>query len=36
MYTGNPVEKDGLMITATGPLAAGLFTQAILEGLGEL
>lgn len=36
MYTGNPVEKDGLMITATGPLAAVLFTQAILEGLGEL
>lgn len=36
LYTGNPVEKDGHIITATGPLAAGLFTQAILEGLTEL
>lgn len=36
LYTGNPVEKDGRIITATGPLAAALFTQAILEGLGEL
>ena len=36
LYTGNPVEKDGRIITATGPLAAGLFSQAILEGLAEL
>ncbi|MEN6426687.1 MAG: DJ-1/PfpI family protein [Phycisphaerales bacterium] len=35
VYTGNPAEKDGHIITATGPLAAPLFTQAILEGLGE-
>ncbi|HON90874.1 MAG TPA: DJ-1/PfpI family protein [Sedimentisphaerales bacterium] len=35
-YTGNPAEKDGLIITATGPLAAPLFTKAILEGLGEI
>lgn len=35
VYTGNPAEKDGHIITATGPLAVSLFTQAILEGLGE-
>lgn len=34
-YTGNPAEKDGHIITATGALAAPRFTQAILEGLGE-
>jgi protease I len=34
-YTGNAVEKDGLIVTATGPLAVALFVQAILEGLGE-
>ena len=34
-YTGNPVEKDGLIITATSAPAAPLFVQAILEGLGE-
>jgi protease I len=31
LYSGNPVERDGLTITATGPLAA----QAILDSLGE-
>lgn len=36
LYTGNPAEKDGLIITATGPLAAPLFTRAILEGIGEV
>jgi len=36
LYTGNPAEKDGLIITATGPLAAPLFARAILEGIGEL
>lgn len=35
IYTGNPAEKDAHIITATGPLAASLFTQAILEGLAE-
>ncbi|MGE5293783.1 MAG: DJ-1/PfpI family protein [Solirubrobacterales bacterium] len=35
VYTGNPAEKDGLIITATGPLAVSLFAQAILEGLGQ-
>ncbi len=34
-YTGNPVEKDGLTVTATGPLAVGPFAKAILEGLAE-
>lgn len=34
-YTGNAVEKDGCIITATSALAAPLFVQAILEGLGE-
>ncbi len=34
-YTGNPVEKDGLAITATGPLAASTFARAILDGLAE-
>jgi protease I len=36
LYTGNPAEKDGLIITATGPLAVPLFAKAILEGLGEV
>ncbi len=36
VYTGNPAEKDGRIITATGPLAVSLFAQAILEGLGEV
>jgi len=35
VYTGNPVEKDGLTITATGALAAPLFVQAIIEGLSQ-
>jgi len=35
-YTGNPVEKDGLIITATSAPAVPLFVQAILEGLGEV
>ncbi len=35
VYTGAPVEKDGLIITATGPLAAPTFARAILDALGE-
>jgi protease I len=35
MYTGNPVEKDGLLITATSAPAVPLFVQAILEGLSQ-
>ncbi len=35
-YTGNPVEKDGLIVTATSAPAVPLFVQAILEGLGEI
>jgi protease I len=35
-YTGNAVEKDGLMITATSAPAVPLFVQAIVEGLGEV
>ncbi len=34
-YTGNPVEKDGLIVTAVGPLAATTFAQAIVDGLAE-
>jgi protease I len=34
-YTGNSVEKDGLIITATSAPAVPLFVQAILEGLGQ-
>jgi protease I len=33
-YTGNPVERDGLTITSTGPLAVPVFAEAILEALG--
>ncbi len=35
VYSGNPVEKDGLTITATGALAVPAFTQAILDSLGQ-
>jgi protease I len=35
LYSGNPVEKDGLTITATGALAVPAFAQAILDSLGE-
>lgn len=34
-YTGNPVEKDGPIVTATGAQAVPLFVQAIIEGLSE-
>lgn len=33
IYTGAPVEKDRFIITATNPLAAALFSQAILDAL---
>jgi protease I len=36
MYTGNPVEKDNLIVTAVGPVAVGTFGQAILDGLAEV
>jgi protease I len=35
IYTGNPAEKDGLIITATGPLAVAPFARGILDALGE-
>jgi protease I len=34
LYSGNPVERDGLTVTATGPLAAQAFVQAIVDSLG--
>jgi protease I len=34
-YTGNPVERDGLIVTAAGAPAVPLFVQAILEALGQ-
>lgn len=34
-YTGNPVEKDGSIVTATSAPTVSLFVQAILEGLGQ-
>lgn len=34
-YTGQPTEKDGLIVTSTGPLAVAEFVNAILQGLGE-
>jgi len=33
IYTGAPVERDRFIITATGPLAAALFGQAIVDTL---
>lgn len=33
-FTGQPVEKDGLIITADGPDSATAFGQAIAEALG--
>jgi protease I len=36
IYTGNPVEKDALIITATGPIAGPVFARAILDGLAEV
>ncbi len=35
IYTGNPTEKDGATITATGPLAVAPFAKGILDALGE-
>jgi len=35
LYSGNPVERDGLTVTATGALAAPAFAQAILDSLGQ-
>jgi len=34
-YTGNPVEKDGSVVTSTGPLAVNVFVRALLDALGE-
>jgi len=36
VYTGNAAEKDGLIVTATGPLATSLFVRAILDGLAQV
>lgn len=36
IYTGNPVEQDGLIITADGPESAISFGTKILEILGEV
>jgi len=33
IFTGNPVERDGLIITANGPAAAAAFGQAIVAAL---
>lgn len=33
VYTGNPVERDNLIITATDPLAVPMFVRAILDAL---
>ena len=35
VYTGAAVERDGRLITSTGPLAAAEFTQAIVEALAS-
>jgi protease I len=35
MYTRAPVQRDGKIITAEGPSAAGKFGEAIIEALGE-
>ncbi|MCD6213570.1 MAG: DJ-1/PfpI family protein, partial [Candidatus Desulfofervidus sp.] len=34
IYTGKPVERDGLIITANGPQAAKKFGETILATLG--
>jgi protease I len=34
-YTGNPVEKDGRIVTATAAVTASTFARAILEAVGE-
>jgi protease I len=35
LYTGNPVERDGLTVTATGALAVPVFVRTIVEALAE-
>ena len=35
VYTGKPVEKDGIIITGSGPDAAEEFGKALLEALGD-
>ncbi len=35
IYTGRPVERDGLIITANGPQAAPTFAETILRALGK-
>jgi len=34
IYTGKPVERDGLIVTANGPQAAEEFGETILAALG--
>lgn len=36
LYTGNPVERDGATITATGALAVPVFVRTIVEALAEV
>ena len=36
VYTGNAVEKDGSIVTATGRLAVSTFAQAVLDALAEV
>jgi protease I len=33
IYTGTPVERDGLVITGNGPMASGLFGEAIADAI---
>jgi protease I len=35
LYTGVPVERDGLIITASGPMASVQFGRAIADALAE-
>ena len=35
IYTGNPVEVDGLIVTANGPEAATAFGEAVLKAIDE-
>ena len=35
LYTGNPVERDGLTVTATGALAVPVFVRTIVEAVAE-
>jgi protease I len=34
-YTGNPVERDGTVVTSTGPLAVSAFVRSLLDAMNE-